>query len=92
VIDTILLAVIAAGVVAHVALVARPPQPKRAPGRPAAAPSAPQTPPTPRPTPHDLRVEKLIQQVDPTWKLGDPRDHVELIPGPDGHIASARVI
>ena len=43
------------------------------------------------PTDNDLRIEALIQRVDPAWKIGDPRDHIDLLPGPDGHIIEARL-
>lgn len=42
-------------------------------------------------TENDLRIESLIQQVDPSWKLGDDRSHVTLVPNGDGKIVEARL-
>lgn len=90
-IDTILLAVVAVGVLAHVWLVTRPasdPEPVIINRQ---APVADPAHDDLGALENDLRIEKLIQAVDPSWKLGDSRDHVHLIPGPDGHIAEARL-
>jgi len=46
----------------------------------------------PPPHPRDLEVEAIIRQVDPSWSLGDDRSHIDLVPGPDGHIESARLL
>jgi hypothetical protein len=92
-IDTIILAVIA--VELAVLLWWARPEPGDVPARPERS----ENPAVPRPaeqvvsrnTDNDLRIESLIQLVDPEWKLGDPRDHVTLIPGSDGHIVEARL-
>jgi hypothetical protein len=39
----------------------------------------------------DNRIHALIQCVDPNWKPGDPRDHINLVPGDDGHIERAEL-
>jgi hypothetical protein len=39
----------------------------------------------------DRRVEALIQAVDPSWTLGDPRKHIELVPDAEGRIVEARL-
>lgn len=90
-IDTILLGLIAAGVSAHVAIVARPARPSRSenPAVPAAA--EPATSQDGGPTENDLRIEALIQRVDPSWHLGDDRDHVTLVPDANGTITEARL-
>lgn len=40
----------------------------------------------------DHIVESLIHQVDPSWSLDEPRDHINLIPDPvTGHIVRAEL-
>lgn len=37
----------------------------------------------------DREVEAIIRKVDPSWSLGDPRDHIKLLPDAEGHICEA---
>ena len=43
-------------------------------------------------TDEDLRIQALIQSADPSWHLGLPRDHINLIPNPiSGRIERAEL-
>lgn len=57
---------------------------------PAPAPvAAPASVTEPEFTAEDLRIERLIQQVDPSWRLGDTRDHINFVTDEDGRIVRA---